>query len=91
MTENAYGTWNWVNLASGSILSRHTHIAKCMGWNFFFREFFALTVASLHHITHRIMFFSRPIGIIFLRVPEKRVKIEVVHEPKSNGEIGWNS
>jgi hypothetical protein len=56
-----------------------------MGWNFIFREFSAFTVPSFHHITPRIMFFSRSIGIILLRVPEKRVKLEVVHESKSDG------
>ena len=90
MTETAYGTWNWVNLESGSVLSRHTHVAKCMGWNFIVREYSAFSVPSFHHITHRIMFVSRPIGILLLKVPKKRVKIEVVHEPKNDGAIGLN-
>jgi len=36
------------------------------------------------------MFVSRPVGIILLRVPEKRVKIGVIHESKSYGATRWN-
>jgi hypothetical protein len=53
-----------------------------MGWNFIFREFSAIAVPSFHHITHRIVFVSRPKGIILLRMPKKCVKIEAVEEPK---------
>jgi hypothetical protein len=36
------------------------------------------------------MFVFRPIGIILLRVPEKRIKIGVIYGLKSDGTIGWN-
>jgi hypothetical protein len=73
-TENAYGIWDWVNLESCSVLSRRTHIAKFIGWNFIFRELSAGTVPRFYHIAHCTTFVSRPKGIISLRVPEKGVK-----------------